>query len=186
MNEINIDRHKKKPSCFISSTLPLMWEMLFHINIRRSCLLSANTSTVPEFVSFPPPEDTGSPKNHPVKATFGIFHTVFSLAYLCSSLSLITSNLYVFSFLVSSPKASCCFHRPLPLIAFPCPIPQLGLMLLMNLTFLFPGFYFQITRLQGKADRPAFLLLWIILSLPVTLFSISLCLQHTSFDELCY
>lgn len=38
---------------------------------------------------------------------------------------------------MSSPKPSCCSHRSFPVISFLCMIPQLGLMLLMNLTFFF-------------------------------------------------
>lgn len=133
----------------------------------------------------PSTEDT---EVYPVKAAFGILlQTVFSLANFCSSLSLITSNRYVYFFSVSSPKASCCSHRSFPVIAFLCTIPQLWLMLLMNLIFFFfLVSTFRSLNFSGRQTDQLFFYLGSFLSLSATLFSISLCLQHTSFDEFCY
>lgn len=141
MNETNIDRHKNsKLLMFISYTLPLMWEMFFtsvleeavsgvqilplHQNLYHSLHWKTQRFT----------------KKIPCKSnTWDLASYFFFLNKFLLSLALITSNLYVCSFSVSS--LSCCSHRTFPEIAFLCTIPQLGQMLLMNLTFFF-SFYF--------------------------------------------
>lgn len=168
----------------------------FHISIRRSCLLSETLPLCQNLYHSIYPKTQKFTTNTPCKSnswsplSYCFFLNKFLLLpFINHKQSLCLFFLIFFS---------CYSHRSFPVTAFPCNIPQLELMLLMNHTWFFflilmnhTCFFFLISTFRspnfsGKVDRSAFLLLWVILSLSATLLSISLCLQHTFFDELCY